>query len=123
MNQKVKLKMYDHTGKLEDAMRVGVNRNMYASVWFELIDSLFVGASIRVPYVRHDIYFEVRKTLGNLLLHGFTSCAYFPIQLSKKFVMYCQFEGTPDNSILQSFFQYLSATEKEVVETSLSCSS
>lgn len=104
--------MYDHTGKLEDAMRVGVNRNMYASVWFELIDSLFVGASIRVPYVRHDIYFEVRKTLGNLLLHGFTSCVYFPIQLLNVVAMFCLFVEALDNSILQVFLHYLLAREK-----------
>ena len=74
-------------------------------------------------FVRHDIYFEVWKTLGNLLFRGLTSCAYFPIQLSKTFVMFCLFGEAPDNSILQSFLLYLSATEKEVVEIALSCSS
>ena len=59
MNQKVKFKIYDHTGKLEDGMGVGVDRDISASVvWLELMDSLFVGASERVPYVRHDLYFE-----------------------------------------------------------------
>ena len=33
MNQKVKFKVYDHTGKLEDCMRVGGDRDIYASVW------------------------------------------------------------------------------------------
>ena len=42
MNQKVKFEMYDHTGKLEDAMGVGVDRDIYASIWLELIDSAFV---------------------------------------------------------------------------------
>ena len=122
MNQKLKFKIYDHTGKLEDGMGVGVDRDIYASVWLELMDSLFEGASERVPYVRHDLYFEEWEALGNLLLDGFTSCAYFPIQLSKAFVMFCLFGEAPDSSILQSFLQYLSSTEKEVVETALSCS-
>ena len=121
MNQKLKFKIYDHTEKLEDCMGVGVDRDIYASVWLELMDTLFVGASERVPYVRHDLYFEELETLDNLLLHGFTSCAYFPIQLTKAFVMLCLFGEAPDNSILQLFLQYVSSTEKEVVETALSC--
>ena len=79
MNQKVKFKIYDHTEKLEDVIGVGVDRDIYASVWLEIMDSLFVGASERRIYVRHDLYFEEWEVLGNLLLHGFTSCAYFPI--------------------------------------------
>ena len=121
-NQKVKFKIYDHTGKLEGGMGVGVNRDMYASVWLESIDLLFVGTSERVPYIKHDLYFEEWEAVGNLLLHEITSCAYFPIQLSKAFVMFCLFGEAPDNSIPQSFLQYLSSTEKEFVKTALSCS-
>ena len=79
MNQKVKFKIYDHTEKIEDGIGVGVDRDIYASVWLEIMDSLFVGASERRIYVRHDLYFEEWEALGNLLLHGFASCAYFPI--------------------------------------------
>ena len=81
-----------------------------------------MGASERVPYVRHDLYFEECEALCNLLLHGFTTCAYFPIQLSKVFVMFFLFGEAPDSSIPQSFLQYLSSTETEVVETAFSCS-
>ena len=35
--------------------------------------------------------------------------------------MFCLFGEGSDNSILQSLLQYLSTTEKEVVETALSC--
>ena len=45
MNQKVNIKMYDHSGKLEDGIGVGFETDIYASVWLELIDSLFVRAS------------------------------------------------------------------------------
>ena len=45
MNQKIKFKIYDPTGKLEDVMGVGVDREIYASFWLELMDLLFVGAS------------------------------------------------------------------------------
>ena len=89
--------------KLEDGMGVCVGRDIYANVCLELMDSLLVGASERLPYVTHDLYFEEWEPLGNLLLHRFTSCEYFPIQLSKTFVMFCLFGEAPDNSILKNF--------------------
>ena len=33
INRKVKFKIYNHTGKLEGDMGVGVDRDIYASVW------------------------------------------------------------------------------------------
>ena len=84
------------------------------------MDSLFVGSNERVPYVRHDLYFEEWEALGNSLLHGFTSCSYFPIQPSKAFVMFCLFVDAPNDNLMQSFLQYLSETEKEVLQTALS---
>ena len=91
------------------------------SLWSELIDSLFVGSNERVPYVRNDLYSEEWEAFGNLFLHGFTSCSYFPIQLSRAFVMFCLFGDAPNHISMQSFLQYLSETEKEVVHTALSC--
>ena len=78
MNQEVKFKIYDHTAKLENGMGVGVNRDIYASVWLELMDSLFVGATERVPYVRHNLYFEKWEALGSFV----TSWVYLVCVLS-----------------------------------------
>ena len=119
INQKVKFKIYDPTGKLEEGIGIGIDRDVYSIVWLELMDSIFVGSNERVPYVRHDLYFEKWEALGNLLLHGFTSCSYFPIQLSRAFVMFCLFGDAPNDSLMQSFLQYLSETEKEVAQTAL----
>ena len=48
IKQKVKFKMYDPTGKLDEGIDIGV---IYSSVWLELMDSLFVRSNERVPYV------------------------------------------------------------------------
>ena len=68
---------------MQGLMLIDVDRDIYASVWLELMDSLFVRASEWVPYVRHDLYSEEWEAVGNLLLYEFISCANFPIQLSK----------------------------------------
>ena len=43
INQKVKFKTYDPTGKLEERICTGVDRDVCSSVWLELMDTLFVG--------------------------------------------------------------------------------
>ena len=43
INQKVKLKTYDPTGKLEERICTGVDRDVCSSVWLELMDTIFVG--------------------------------------------------------------------------------
>ena len=57
-NLKLKFKIYDPTGKLEEGIRIDVDRDAYSSVWLELMDSIFVGSNERVIYVRHELYFE-----------------------------------------------------------------
>ena len=75
-------------------------------------DSLIVRANEQVPYVRNNLYLEECEALCNLLLHGFTSCVYFPIQLLNVFAMFCLFVEALDNSILQVFLHYLLVREK-----------
>ena len=43
INQKVKFKTYDPTGKLEERICTSVDRDVCSSVWLELMDTLFVG--------------------------------------------------------------------------------
>ena len=51
INQNVKFKICDPTGKLEEGIGIGVDGDVYSSVWLELMDSLFVGSNEKVPYV------------------------------------------------------------------------
>ena len=77
INQKVKFKKYDPTGKLGEGIDIGVHRDAYSSVWLKLMDSLLVGSNERILYVQHDLYFEEWGALGIyfflVLRHGFIS--------------------------------------------------
>ena len=42
----------------------------------------------RVPFVRHDLYFEEWEAIGKILCKGFLDAAYFLIQLSQGFLIY-----------------------------------
>ena len=115
----VRFKIIDPTGKTEDGVGVGVLRDIYTSVWEEMFDSLCIGAGERVPFVRHDLYFDEWNSLGNVLLKGFTSCRFFPIKLAKAFVIHCLFGQVPNDVLLDSFLNYVSVTEAEVINVAL----
>ena len=91
IKQKDKSKIFNPTGKLKKLIGISVNRDIYPTAWLELIGSVFVGSSERVPW--HDFYFEEWKAFENLLLHCFRSCSNFSIQPSKAFVILCSFEN------------------------------
>ena len=40
---KVKFKIYDLTGKLEEGIGTGADQDVFSGVWLKLTDSLFVG--------------------------------------------------------------------------------
>ena len=59
INQKVKFKIYDPTGKLDEGIGIGVDRDVYSSVWLELMDSLFVGSNER--FLMSDTTFTLKN--------------------------------------------------------------
>ena len=89
INDKIVFKVIDQAGQPEESVGVGVERDIYSGVWQEMLDSFCVGTHARVPFVRHDLCFGEWEALVNVLLHGFSSCRYFPVLLSEAFIMHC----------------------------------
>ena len=52
----IQFEIIDARGQKEDGPGLGAERNLYGSFFSEVADSLCVGASERVPFVRHDFY-------------------------------------------------------------------
>ena len=123
INDKIVFKVTDQAGQPEEGVGVGAERDIYSVAWQEMLDSLCVGTHARVSFIRHDLYFEEWEALGNVLLHGFSSCRYFPVLPSEAFIMHCLF-GEPANDVLiDPFLKNLSTSESEVVEAAVHCKS
>ena len=75
----------------ENGRGLGAEWDLYASFWSEVADSVGVGASERVPFVRHDLHKKEWESIGRFLRRGFVEANYFPIILSKVFIIYCLF--------------------------------
>ena len=67
-------------------------RDLYASVWLKVANSLCLGASYRVPFVRHGLYKTKWEPIGRILQRGFLKANYFATMLSKALEIYCVFE-------------------------------
>ena len=116
---KITFEVIDARGEREEGTRIGLERDIYAMFWKEVLDVLFVGCSERVPFIRHDLYIEEWAAIGNILGRRFLDANYFRTRISRAFIIYCLFGDVPDDLILRSFLEFLSKTERDVVNTAL----
>ena len=74
----------------------------------EAANSLLIGETERVSYVRLDLFKYEWETIGKLLLKGYIDTGYFPVILSKAFVLFTLFGKAGVDDLLLSLFPYLS---------------
>ena len=46
-----------------------------------------VGSTEKIPYVRNDLQKPQWESIARVLVYGYLHCKYFPLSLSKLFVM------------------------------------
>lgn len=97
----------------------GVARDVLTTFWQEVSDSLLIGEGERVPYVRHDFFEEEWNILGKIIVYGFKKLRYFPILLSRAFVLYCMSFPIKHEVMINSFKSFLSNQEKDLIETAV----
>ena len=115
----VSFELVGRDGEVEIGIGSGVTRDVYSSFWTEIMESLFVGVSERVPIVRHDLFIEEWEAIGKILVHGYKDNGYFPVVLSKSFVSYILFDQNSEKDLLNSFKNYLSPDERKLIDNVL----
>ncbi|XP_066925191.1 uncharacterized protein [Clytia hemisphaerica] len=118
--EKVRFKYIDPLGREELGEGDGVARDVISSFWQEVSDCLMIGEGERVPYVRHDYFEDEWNVVGRIIVYGFRTLGYFPIVLSKAFVLYCLGYEISQNVMVESFKRFLSDDERKSVEMALS---
>ena len=83
------------------------------------MDCLCVGHSERVPFVRHDLYMDEWRSIGMILRFGFEVAGFFPVQLSKAFLMHCLFDMVPNDVLIESFLLYIPLMDSDMVTSAL----
>lgn len=115
----IEYQFVDPRGVTEMGRGCGVTRDVYSSFWVEISDSYLIGEQERVPYVRHDLYKEEWEAIGMIFVKGFLDTGYFPSNLSKAFINYCLFGETSSEVLIESFKNYVSADERQLLLTAL----
>ena len=57
-HDKITFEVIDVRDETEKGTGIGLERDIYAMFWKEVLGILFVGCSERVPFIRHDLYIE-----------------------------------------------------------------
>ena len=94
----------------------GISRDVYTNFWKEAVNSLPIGETERVPYVRHDLFKYELETIGKFLLKGYIDTGCFPVILSKAFVLYTLFGEDGVDDVLSSLFLYLTNDEANMLK-------
>ena len=117
----VNVTIIGHNGKEEEGQGSGVLREVLTSFWQECFSSLTVGASEKVPSVRHDYQKGEWEAIARIIVYGYSFVKYFPIALSPAFVATVFFgeESLTPEFLIESFKPYLSLDEREVLDKAL----
>ena len=111
--------MIDPRGRPELGVGSGMNREIYSSFWLEVSNCYLLGKHERVPVVRHDLFKEEWKAMGQIVVKGSKDTEYFPTILSKAFVHYCLYNDVSEVQFIDSFKRFLSVDEAEIVQKAL----
>lgn len=99
----------------------GVFRDNLSAFWDDFYKGHAVGENEMVPCIRHDFSSEEWKAVARILVKGFKDVGYFPLKLSKAFMIATLFGEqliTPE-ILFQSFFLYLPVGEQSLLKTCL----
>jgi hypothetical protein len=116
------VKVINERGEVEQGEGRGVFRDIITEFWNLIFISAAVGASEKVPAIRHDFQSEEWEAIARILVYGYIRESYIPIQLSPAFLSLCLFgeSSITKSFLLESFKAYLSMGEKEIVNDVLS---
>ena len=67
----VQFEIIDARSQKEDGRGLGAERDLHTSIWSQVADSLCVGASERIPFLRHDLYKKEWESISRILRRGF----------------------------------------------------
>ena len=90
-------------------------RHIYFSFRIDATGSYFIGENERVLFVRHDLFKNEWKAISDMLMKGYYGVEYFPVMISKAFLVY-SLCGKVDVDL---FLNYICENEQKTVQNEL----
>ncbi|KAK3742020.1 hypothetical protein QZH41_014346 [Actinostola sp. cb2023] len=122
LQKTIEWKVIDDHGKEEEGEGAGVQRDIFSTFWQSIYSSVTLGDLEKVPCIRHDHQKTEWEAIGRVLAYGFKYFGYIPIGLSPVFLASCIHgeDKISDEELLQSFSNYVTSDERDIIKTSLS---
>ncbi|XP_076133741.1 uncharacterized protein LOC143116214 [Alosa pseudoharengus] len=114
LNMDVSIKMRLPNGALEEGEGSGVTRDCLTEFWTDFYERCTLGGDVKVPFIRHDYQFEEWQAVARILVVGWKFARYFPVKLAPPFLEMALY-GTNTSSLKDSFLQYVSDNERQVL--------
>nr|XP_020470855.1 uncharacterized protein LOC109968716 [Monopterus albus] len=104
-------------GRLEMAVDDGgVLRDVLSEFWNDFYEQCTMGNSFKVPYLRHDFGKQEWESIGRIIKFGWQKERYLPVKLSPVLLEQAVF-GSVESDLVDSFFKYVSASERVIFES------
>ena len=99
----------------------GVMRDILSAFWDEFNKGHACGDIEMIPYIRHDFGYDEWWAVARVIVKDYGELRYYPILLNKAFMISCVFgeHNVSDETLLQSFFNYIPLGERQIVKESL----
>ena len=74
-----------------------------------------------IPYIRHDFGYDEWLAVARVIVKDYRELRYYPLLLNKAFMISWVFgeHTVSDETLLQSFFNYIPLGERQIVKESL----
>ncbi|KAI9541400.1 hypothetical protein NQZ68_031056 [Dissostichus eleginoides] len=118
LNTEVFIKMRLPNGKLEEGEGSGVTRDCLTEFWTDFYERCTLGGNVKVPFIRHDYQSEEWQAIARILVVGWRIARYFPVKLAVPFLEEALY-ATSTSSLKDTFLQYVSEQEREVLVKAL----
>lgn len=121
INVNLNVTVIGNDGNIEDGIGEGVIREILTSFWQLVYHSLTVGTQEKVPCIRHELQKTQWEAIARVIVFGVKRYNYFPIFLSRAVIASVLFgeESISNSFLLESFLLYVSAEERETIQTAL----
>ncbi|XP_066927273.1 uncharacterized protein [Clytia hemisphaerica] len=120
LKKKLKFGCIMLNGSLERGQGDGVERDVISSFFNEFYESCCVGATEKVPIVRHDYQKAQWEAVARIVCHAIR-IGYYPLKLTYAFMKSTFFgeDRVVSSDLLTSFCQFVSPEDKTTIERNL----
>ena len=98
---------------------------MFSAFWSDACARLFEGAKTLVPMVHPSLDLSIFPILGRIISHGYLACSFLPVKIALPSLISMVLGPTlaiPSNIIVESFTDYVSDLERQMLKAALASS-